>query len=64
MLDAHGTIKILDFGSTKIAGIAEITTSLKRINQLGIVDYTATEYLLGQSSSNKSDIFSLGVVAY
>jgi serine/threonine protein kinase/serine/threonine protein phosphatase PrpC len=64
MLDANGTAKILDFGSTKIAGIAEITTPLERINLLGTVNYTAPEYLLGQPGTNRSDIFSLGVITY
>ena len=64
MLDASGTVKILDFGSTKISGIAEITTPLERINLLGTVNYTAPEYLLGQPGSNRADIFSLGVITY
>lgn len=64
MLDANGGVKILDFGSAKIAGIAEITTPLERINLLGTVNYTAPEYLLAQAGTNKSDLFSLGVITY
>ena len=64
MLDQNGLIKIIDFGSTKIAGIAEITTPLERISLLGTKNYTAPEYLLGQPGSNRSDIFSLGVITY
>ena len=64
MLDQNGMIKIIDFGSTKIAGIAEITTPLERVTLLGTKNYTAPEYLLGQPGSNRSDIFSLGVISY
>lgn len=64
LLDADGVVKIIDFGSTKIAGIAEITTPIERINNLGTKSYAAPEYLLGHPGTNRSDIFSLGVVCY
>ncbi len=64
MLDANGTVKIIDFGSTKIAGIAEISSPIERVELLGTKNYTAPEYLLGQPGSNRSDIFSLGTIAY
>ena len=64
MIDSHGVVKIIDFGSTKIAGIAEITTPLDRDNILGTRNYTAPEYLRGHGGSNRSDIYSLGVIAY
>ena len=64
MIDEHGTVKIIDFGSTKIAGIEEITTPLDRQNMLGTLNYTAPEYLQGYAGSNVSDIYSLGVIAY
>jgi serine/threonine protein phosphatase PrpC len=64
MIDEHGTVKIIDFGSTKIAGIEEISTPLDRQNLLGTRNYTAPEYLQGYTGSNVSDIYSLGVVSY
>jgi serine/threonine protein phosphatase PrpC len=64
MIDATGTVRIIDFGSTKIAGIAEITSPIERINLMGTVNYTAPEYLLDLPGSNRSDIFSLGTIAY
>jgi serine/threonine protein kinase len=64
MIDEHGTVKIIDFGSTKIAGIEEITTPLDRQNMLGTRNYTAPEYLQGYTGSNVSDIYSLGVIGY
>ena len=64
MIDEHGTVKIIDFGSTKIAGIEEISTPLERQNMPGTRNYTAPEYLQGYAGSNVSDIYSLGVVTY
>ena len=64
MIDQDCTVKIIDFGSTKIAGLEEITTPLERINLLGTKNYTAPESLLGYSGSVQTDIFSLGVITY
>ena len=57
-------IKIIDFGSVKIGGLQEISTPIERIDLLGTKNYTAPEYLLGSSGDNRSDLFSVGVMAY
>ncbi len=64
MIDPMGTVKIIDFGSAKVAGLAEIATPIERLEVLGTRNYTAPEYLLGEPGNNRSDIFSLGVIAY
>ena len=64
MIDGTGTAKIIDFGATRIAGIAEDTSSSIHDDILGTVQYTAPEYFLGENGSSRSDIFSLGVIAY
>ncbi|ORU93795.1 MAG: protein kinase [Cycloclasticus sp. symbiont of Bathymodiolus heckerae] len=64
IIDMHDTVKIIDFGSTKIAGVEEITTPLERLSLLGTQHYTAPEYFMGTSSSQRSDAFSLGVLCY
>jgi len=64
MIDQYGVVKIIDFGSTKIAGIEEITSPVERVSLLGTVNYTAPEYLRNEMPSNRSDIFSVGVIAY
>lgn len=64
MIDRHGTVKIIDFGSTKIAGIEEIASPIQRLGLLGTKNYTAPEYLQGYAGSPRSDIFALGVIAY
>lgn len=58
------TVKIIDFGSIKIAGIQEISTPVERMELLGTKNYTAPEYLLGMAGSSKSDLFSLGIICY
>ncbi len=64
MIDKTGTVKIIDFGSTKVAGVLEATPSADRDIILGTAQYTAPEYFLGESGSLRSDIFSLGVITY
>ena len=65
MFDKSGKVKIIDFGSVKIAGIAEITPlEQDEENILGTLNYTAPEYHLGQRGTVQSDLFSLGVITY
>ena len=64
MIDSTGTVKIIDFGATRVAGIAEIATPIEQINLLGSAAYAAPEYFLGEPGSPRADLFSLGVIAY
>lgn len=64
MIDATGTVKIIDFGSTKITGVVEAEPSGMRDDILGTQQYTAPEYFLGERASMRSDLFSLGVITY
>lgn len=63
MIDATGTVKIVDFGSTRVAGIVESAASMQNLPQ-GTAQYTAPEYFLGEAGMPRSDLFSLGVIAY
>ncbi|MGV6825833.1 MAG: protein kinase domain-containing protein [bacterium] len=63
LIDQEGTLKIIDFGSTRVAGSAEINTSFDRGDVQGTVNYSAPECYDGKCS-NRADIFSLGVIAY
>lgn len=64
MIDATGTVKIIDFGSTRVAGIMEIASPTERSELLGTALYTAPEYFLGESGTPRSDMFSLAVITY
>ncbi len=60
MIDDTNTVKIIDFGSTFIAGVSsEDDEQLK-----GTMRYSAPEYFLGHAGTAKSDIYALGVIAY
>lgn len=64
MIDHTGTAKIIDFGSTRVAGLMDITSPLERHDILGTAQYTAPEYFVGEGGTTCSDLFSLGVIAY
>ncbi len=64
MIDATGTVKIIDFGATRVAGIEEIASPVEQINLLGAALYAAPEYFLGEAGSARADLYSLGVIAY
>ena len=64
MIDSHGTVKIIDFGSTRVAGLEEIASPLEHEDMLGTAQYTAPEYFLGEYGTALSDQFSLAVIAY
>lgn len=64
MIDRSGTAKIIDFGSTRVTGVAEASSAAGANEILGTAQYTAPEYFLGESGSPRSDIYSLGVITY
>lgn len=64
MIDANGRVKIIDFGSSRAASLAEAVDQPEMPALVGTLDYTAPEYHLGAPATNRSDIYSLGVIAY
>lgn len=64
MIDNTGTVKIIDFGSTRIKGIVETNAYLEQENLQGTAQYSAPEYFLGEVGSYRSDLFSLAVIVY
>jgi len=64
MIDKAGTVKIIDFGSTRVTGIAEAAPVVGAGEILGTAQYTAPEYLVGEGGTPRSDIYSLGVITY
>lgn len=64
LIDTTGTAKIIDFGATRVAGLEEADTAIEQINLLGAALYAAPEYFLGEQGSVRSDLYSLGVIAY
>ncbi len=64
MIDSTGTVKIIDFGSTRVEGILDINTRLEQENLQGTALYSAPEYFLGKAGSVRSDLFSLAAIVY
>jgi len=64
MIDTTGTVKIIDFGATSVAGITESAASIEPGHIPGTAQYTAPEYFLGEPGTARSDLFSLGVITY
>jgi serine/threonine protein phosphatase PrpC/ribosomal protein L39E len=64
MIDATGTVKIIDFGATRVAGMAEMASTGDPGDILGTPQFTAPEYFLGESGTERSDLFSLAVITY
>jgi serine/threonine protein phosphatase PrpC len=64
LIDPNGTVKIIDFGSARVAGLEETAKPAGKPDLVGTLDYTAPEYHLGETPTNRSDIYSLGVIAY
>ena len=64
IIDRYGVVKIIDFGSVKISGDEESLLPYDKTNLVGTVDYTAPEFLSGATGSERSDQYSLGVIAY
>ncbi|MFQ3218894.1 MAG: serine/threonine protein phosphatase PrpC [Paraglaciecola sp.] len=61
MIDYSNTVKIIDFGSTYIAGVTDpVNAQALR----GTLRYSAPEYFLGHVGSERSDIYSLAVITY
>lgn len=65
IVSPEGKVKIIDFGSVKIAGINEMRKNTEEEeNILGTVNYSAPEFYLGQSGGERSDLYSLAVITY
>lgn len=64
MIDKAGTVRIIDFGATRVLGVMEAAPPAGGPEMLGTLQYSAPEYFLGEGGSKRSDMFSLGVIAY
>lgn len=64
MVDATGTVKLIDFGSASVAGVREMATAAPAATLAGAALYAAPEYFLGEPGTVQSDVFSLGVLTY
>jgi CheY-like chemotaxis protein len=62
LLDAAGTLKVMDFG---VARLAQRTSALTQVGMVvGTPTYMAPEQLLDEESDARSDLYSAGVLLY
>jgi len=64
MIDKHGVIKVIDFGSTQVAGLKEVYTPIEQHHLEGTANYIAPELFDGFEGTPRSDMYSLGVTIY
>ena len=58
MIDSSGTVKIIDFGSTIVAGVEEAQTSVTPGEAMpGTAQFLAPEYFLGEFGTKRSDLY-------
>ena len=63
MINAASQIKLIDFGSTSVKGIAEFQPEHADL-ALGTLAYMAPEYFLAKPAGSRSDQYSLAVLTY
>lgn len=64
MINPHNKIKIVDFGSVFVAGLAEVFRPIMHDGALGTASYADPLYLQGKNSGIQGDLYSLGTIAY
>jgi serine/threonine protein phosphatase PrpC len=64
MIDRHGKVFLIDYGTALIASFAENKNGIKETHPQGTLNYIAPETLLTLHADHLSDLFSLGVIAY
>ncbi|MCP5161478.1 MAG: bifunctional protein-serine/threonine kinase/phosphatase [Hahellaceae bacterium] len=64
VMTSEGVVKLIDFGSCLVAGLAEIDTPFERDMALGTATYSAPEQHLRRKSTVQSDLFSVAVIFY
>ncbi len=57
-------IKIVDFGSVFVAGLAEVFIPLEHEGVLGTATYSDPQYLLGKNTGIQGDLYSLATITY
>lgn len=64
LIDNTGTVKLIDFGAVRVAGLRETAAATASDQHMGSAQYLAPEYFLGLEGTVRSEVFSLGVLTY
>lgn len=64
MITPEGNVKIVDFGSVYVAGVAELFKPLVHEGALGTASYSDPQYLMGINSGVQGDLYALATITY
>ena len=64
MILQDGSVKLVDFGSVFVAGVAELYRPIEHAGALGTASYSDPNYLVGKNSAIQGDIYSLATICY
>ncbi|MDG1096861.1 MAG: protein kinase [Methylophilaceae bacterium] len=64
MITTVGQVKLIDFGTVSVRGLAEINSPIKEDAPVGSVNYIAPETVVDGTAIMQSDLFSLAVIVY
>ncbi|MCH8538559.1 MAG: protein phosphatase 2C domain-containing protein [Alkalimonas sp.] len=64
LITADEQVKIVDFGSVFVAGVAEVFIPLDHDAALGTACYSDPQYLMGHNSGIQGDVYALATICY
>jgi len=64
LVDDNNDIKVVDFGSVFVAGLAEVFIPLDHEGVLGTATYSDPKYLLGKNTGIQGDLYALATITY
>ena len=64
MITRKGQVKLIDFGTVQVKGLAELPSALEEDLPVGSVNYIAPEYVIDRVADSRSDLFGLAVMVY
>lgn len=64
LINDDNQVKIVDFGSVFVAGLAEVFIPLEHEGVLGTATYSDPKYLLGKNTGIQGDLYALATITY
>ena len=64
LVDENNKVKVVDFGSVFVAGLAEVFIPLDHEGVLGTATYSDPKYLLGKNTGIQGDLYALATITY
>jgi len=64
IIDSHGRLKLIDFGSSYVGAIMDSSTAEATEFNQGTLNFSAPELFYGQQNNHQSELYSLAVLIY